>query len=128
MNILVVSHWIAIKVALAHYKSIPLSHLSEITDPVNLMNNLISFFRTKGIAFVWTGAVFAPILLVMGIGEDKTFHFILGIVLFMIVILSIVDGINALRYRLMTNFIASAFVPMVSMAVGTAFALFKIVK
>ena len=34
-NILVVSHWIAIKVALAHYSSIPISHLSGIADPVN---------------------------------------------------------------------------------------------
>ena len=34
-NSLVVSHWIAIKVALAHYSSTPLSNLSEIPDPVN---------------------------------------------------------------------------------------------
>ena len=34
-NILVVSHWMAIKVALAHYTSTPLSHLSEITNPAN---------------------------------------------------------------------------------------------
>lgn len=34
-NILVVSHWIAIKVTLAHYSSTPLSHLSEIGDPKN---------------------------------------------------------------------------------------------
>jgi broad specificity phosphatase PhoE len=34
-NILVVSHWIAIKVALAHYSSTSLSHLSGIADPVN---------------------------------------------------------------------------------------------
>lgn len=34
-NNLVVTHWIAIKVALAHYSSTPLSHLSEIPDPVN---------------------------------------------------------------------------------------------
>lgn len=34
-NILVVSHWIAIKVTLAHYSSTPLSHLSIIADPKN---------------------------------------------------------------------------------------------
>ena len=34
-NILVVSHWIAIKVALAHYLSTSLSHLSSIADPAN---------------------------------------------------------------------------------------------
>lgn len=34
-NILVVSHWKAIKVALAHYSSTSLSHLSDIADPVN---------------------------------------------------------------------------------------------
>ncbi|MCP3871202.1 MAG: histidine phosphatase family protein [Gammaproteobacteria bacterium] len=34
-NILVVSHWVAIKVALAYYSSIPLSDLSSIPDPLN---------------------------------------------------------------------------------------------
>jgi broad specificity phosphatase PhoE len=34
-NILVVSHWIAIKVSIAHYSSIPLTQLSNIADPVN---------------------------------------------------------------------------------------------
>lgn len=34
-NILVVSHWIAIKVVLAHYSSTPLSHLPKIADPKN---------------------------------------------------------------------------------------------
>ena len=34
-NILVVSHWIAIKVILAHYTSTPLSQLSEIANPEN---------------------------------------------------------------------------------------------
>jgi len=34
-NVLVVSHWIAIKVALAFYKNIPLSLLPEMKDPEN---------------------------------------------------------------------------------------------
>ncbi len=34
-NILVVSHWIAIKVALAFYKKIPVSELTSIPDPQN---------------------------------------------------------------------------------------------
>ncbi len=34
-NILVVSHWIAIKVAIAHYSSISLARLSDIADPIN---------------------------------------------------------------------------------------------
>ncbi len=34
-NIMVVSHWIAIKTILAHYLDIPLSRLSEIADPEN---------------------------------------------------------------------------------------------
>ena len=34
-NIFVVSHWIAIKVALAHYSSTPLSELPTIADPKN---------------------------------------------------------------------------------------------
>jgi hypothetical protein len=98
------------------------------SGPLNLMNSLISFFRTKGIAFVWTGAVFAPILLTMGIVDGKIFHLISGIVLFALVVLSIVDGFNALRFRFMTNFIASALVPMCSIAIGTAFAIFKMVN
>ncbi|MCP4077925.1 MAG: histidine phosphatase family protein [Gammaproteobacteria bacterium] len=34
-NVLVVSHWIAIKVALAFYSGIPLSQLSSLQDPKN---------------------------------------------------------------------------------------------
>ncbi len=34
-NILVVSHWIAIKVALAFYKGIPISQLTDIKNPEN---------------------------------------------------------------------------------------------
>jgi probable phosphoglycerate mutase len=34
-NVLVVSHWIAIKVALAHYLSVSLNRLSSLTDPGN---------------------------------------------------------------------------------------------
>ena len=34
-NILLVSHWVAIKVAIAHYSKIPLSKLSTIADPKN---------------------------------------------------------------------------------------------
>lgn len=34
-NMLVVSHWIAIKIAIAHYASTPLYQLSSIPDPIN---------------------------------------------------------------------------------------------
>jgi len=88
----------------------------------------ISFFRTKGVAFVWIGAVFAPTLVAMGVAEDKVIHLIVGAGLLLLVLLSIIDGFKALRYRLMTNFIGSAFVPIVSTVVGIAFALIKIVN
>ena len=92
------------------------------------MNAFTSFFRTKGIAVVCIGAMFAPTLIAMGIVEDKLIHLILGIGLLLLVLLSIIDGLKALRYRLMTNFIGSAFVPIVSTVVGIAFALIKIVN
>jgi len=34
-NVIVVSHWIAIKVAITYYSSIPISNLSDIADPDN---------------------------------------------------------------------------------------------
>ena len=40
-DILVVSHWIAIKVAIAHYTSIPLNQLSRIPEPSN--GSILSF-------------------------------------------------------------------------------------
>jgi len=49
-NILVVSHWIAIKVVLAHYTSTPLSQLSEIANPENGALLCLSK-RSKGIFF-----------------------------------------------------------------------------
>ena len=87
-----------------------------------------SFFRTKGVAFVWLGAVFAPTLIAMGVVEDKLIHLIVGVGLSLLVLLSIIDGFKALRYRLMTNFIGSAFVPIASTVLGIAFALIKIVN
>ncbi len=64
----------------------------------------------------------------MGVVEDKLIHLIVGVGLSLLVLLSVIDGFNALRYRLMTNFIGSAFVPIVSTVVGIAFALIKIVN
>ena len=87
-----------------------------------------SFFRTKGVAFVWIGAVFAPTLVAVGVVENKVIHLIIGVALLLLVLLSVIDGFKALGYRLMTNFIGSAFVPIVSTLVGIAFALIKIVN
>ena len=72
--------------------------------------------------------MFAPTLIAMGVVEDKLVHLIFGVSLLLLVLLSIIDGFKALKYRLMTNFIGSAFVPIVSTVVGIAFALIKIVN
>ena len=90
------------------------------------MNFPTSFFRTNGVAFVWIGAVFAPTLVTMGAMENKVIHLVAGICLLVLVLLSIMDGFRAFRGGLMTNFIGSAFVPIVSVIVGTVFALYKI--
>lgn len=87
---------------------------------------MTSFFRTNGVAFVWIGAVFAPTLVAIGVMEGKVIHLVAGICLLLLVLLSIIDGCRAFRHGLMTNFIGSAFVPVVSVAVGTVFALYKI--
>ena len=89
------------------------------------MVNLASFLRSKGIGIIWIGAVFGPVLLVTGLVEEKSTHLILGIGSLLLALWSIIDGFRALRYQLVSNFISSAFVPMVSIAVGTAFALIK---
>jgi len=62
----------------------------------------------------------------IGLTEDKVIHLVAGIFLLLIVLLSIIDGLRAFRCGLMTNFIGSAFVPVVSVAVGAVFALYKI--
>ncbi len=89
------------------------------------MNSLASFFRNKGVSFVWVSAVFAPILLVMGVAENKMIHLVIAVLLLLLVLLSIIDGFKALKSQLMANFIASAFVPLVSIVVGAVFAVFK---
>jgi len=89
------------------------------------MNNLATFLRTKGISIVWICAVFSPVLLVMGAVEDKQLHLVLGSILLLLVLWSIMDGIKALRNRMISNFIGSVFVPIVSIAFGTVFAIMK---
>ena len=89
------------------------------------MNNLATFLRTKGVSIVWICAVFSPLLLTKGVAEDKALHFILGSISSLLVLWSIADGIKAMRYQMMTNFIGSALVPIVSFVFGTVFAVFK---
>jgi len=89
------------------------------------MNNLATFLRTKGISIVWICAVFSPVLIVMGATEDKQLHLVLGSVLLLLVLWSIIDGIRDLRNRMMSNFISSVFVPIVSIVFGTVFAIIK---
>ena len=89
------------------------------------MSNRATFLRTRGVSIIWICAVFSPVLLTMGIVEDKQWHVVLGCALLLPVLWSIMDGIKALRYRMMSNFIGSALVPMVSIACGTVFALMK---
>ena len=53
-NILVVSHWIAIKVALAFYRDIPISQLSSIDNP---QNGSFLWLSKRGNQFTITGQV-----------------------------------------------------------------------
>ncbi|MCU7874050.1 MAG: hypothetical protein KZQ91_15010 [Candidatus Thiodiazotropha sp. (ex Lucinoma borealis)] len=92
------------------------------------MNNLASFLHTKGIGIIWIGAVFGPVLVVIGVVEEKATHLMLGIGLLLLVLWSIIEGFKALRYHSKSKFIASAFVPIISIAVGTIFALFRVTK
>ncbi|WOD08938.1 histidine phosphatase family protein [Marinomonas sp. GJ51-6] len=46
-NILIVSHWIAIKAAVAYYKSTPLSDLSSLPDPKNGEYTILSEPNTQ---------------------------------------------------------------------------------
>ncbi|MFT2098386.1 histidine phosphatase family protein [Marinomonas sp. 2405UD66-6] len=46
-NILIVSHWIAIKAAVAYYKSTPLSDLSSLPDPKNGEYTILSELNTQ---------------------------------------------------------------------------------
>lgn len=89
------------------------------------MNNFAAFLRTRGVSIVWIAAVFSPVLLVMGIVEDKSMHVLVGCSLLLLVLWSILDGIKALRQQMMPNFVGSALVPMVSIVFGTVFALMK---
>ncbi|MCU7804465.1 MAG: hypothetical protein KZQ82_17805 [Candidatus Thiodiazotropha sp. (ex Lucinoma annulata)] len=92
------------------------------------MNNLTSFLHTKGIGIIWIGAVFGPVLVVIGVVEEKVTHLMLGIGLLLLVLWSIIEGFKALRNHSKSKFIASAFVPIVSIAVGTIFALIQLTK
>ncbi len=92
------------------------------------MNNFAAFLRTRGVSIVWIAAVFSPVLLVMGIVEDKSEHVLVGCILLLLVLWSIMDGIKALRQQMMPNSVGSALVPIVSIVFGSLFALFKYVS
>lgn len=89
------------------------------------MNNLATLLRTKGISIVWISAVFSPVLLAMGVIEDKQLHLVLGLVLLLLVLWSIMDGIKSLRNSMRSKFIGSVFVPIVSIVFGAVFAIIK---
>ena len=89
------------------------------------MNYFAAFLRTRGVSIIWICAVFSPVLLIMGIIEDKSVHVLVGCTLLLLVLWSILDGIKALRQQMMPNFVGSALVPIVSLVFGTLFALLK---
>jgi len=90
------------------------------------MNILATFLRSSGVSIIWVCAVFSPVLIIMGAVENKSLHMLLGCVLAPLVLWSILDGIKALKsHQLMTNFIGSALVPIISILVGIVFGVFK---
>ena len=92
------------------------------------MHYFAAFLRTRGVTLVWVSAVFSPVLLIMGIVEDKSVHVLVGCFLLLMVAWSIMDGIKALRQQMMPNSVGSALVPIVSIVFGSLFALFKYVS
>ncbi|MDJ0832553.1 MAG: hypothetical protein QNJ69_03460 [Gammaproteobacteria bacterium] len=92
------------------------------------MNEFTAFLRTRGVSIVWISAVFSPVLLIMGIIEDKQWHVVVGCALLLLVAWSIMDGIRALKHQMTINFVGSALVPLVSLAFGTLFAILRYVN
>lgn len=73
-------------------------------------------------AFSWIGAAIGPSFLLIGLGADRTAHLVVGIFLSGLALLSIGDGIKALKHDVISNFIAYTVVPASLLIAGSFFA------
>ena len=74
----------------------------------------IVFVSAKWVAFAWIGSVVGPIFILIGLVESSNSHLYFGLAFTLIVILSIWDGIKALKIKAYTDFIAYALVPIIT--------------
>ncbi len=82
-----------------------------------------TFIGAKGVAFTWIGAAIGPIFFVIGLEPEHRAHLIIGVLSFILVAISVLDGLKALKANSWSGVLAFSIVPVVLLVVGIVFAL-----
>jgi hypothetical protein len=82
-----------------------------------------TFIGAKGVAFAWIGAAIGPVFFVIGLESEYRRHLAVGIVCFILVIVSIVDGFKALKAGSWSGVVAYSVVPFALLVIGGIFAV-----
>ncbi len=82
-----------------------------------------TFIGAKGVAFTWIGAAIGPIFFVIGLEPEHRAHLVLGLISFILVAISVLDGVKALKVNSWPGVLAFSIVPVILLIVGIVFAL-----
>lgn len=84
-----------------------------------------TYIGAKGVAFVWIGAALGSCFFIIGLNADSRAHLIVGIVSFILLIVSLFDGIKAFKARSWSDVFAFAIVPISLLIAGIAFVILE---
>lgn len=87
-----------------------------------------TFIGAKGVAFTWIAAAIGPLFFVIGLQPEYRTHLVIGAVSFILVTVSVLDGIKALKANSWSGVFAFTIVPLTLLASGIVFALLQGVK
>lgn len=82
-----------------------------------------TYIGAKGVAFAWIGAAVGPSFFVIGLDPDYRAHLAIGVVCFILVIVSTLDGIKALKAKSWSGVLAFSVVPIVLLVAGVIFSI-----
>ncbi len=82
-----------------------------------------TYIGAKGVAFAWIGAAIGPTFFAIGLDPEYRTHLVIGVVCFVLVLLSVLDGAKALKAKSWSGVVAFSIVPIVLLVAGVVFAV-----
>ncbi|MAM86190.1 MAG: hypothetical protein CME36_02645 [unclassified Hahellaceae] len=77
-----------------------------------------TFIGAKGVALTWIGSAIGPVFFVIGLEPEYRRHLAVGIVCFIFVIVSIADGLKALKAGSWAGVVVYSVVPFALVVIG----------